>query len=155
MCCIYVNVQAQERNFRRDMSDIKVGDNFDSICKVYDAWYAKNGTGRGSGYVQYSRWQHDTRMRLDGNGCIINATAKTWEAYYEHERAIKTNASQKALLAPVANWQSKGPTNFQLGPTGYAGGIGRVNTLAFQGNSFGASTFWVGTPAVRRAWRNW
>ncbi len=144
---MYMHMSAQERNFRRDLSDIKVGDSFDSICKVYDAWYETNGKQRGSGYVQYSRWKHDTQMRLDGNKRIINSTAKTWESYYAHELAIKNNASQKAMMAPVANWQSMGPTNFTLGLTGYAGGIGRVNTVAFQGNSFGASEFWVGTPA--------
>lgn len=148
MCwCLVQSMQAQERNFKRDYMTIPIGANFDSICKVYDAWYEANGKGRGSGYVQYSRWKYDTQRRLDANRCILNATAKTWEAYYEHERALKDGTAQKGMLAPVANWVSLGPTNFTLAETGYAGGMGRVNTVAFQGNSFGASTFWVGTPA--------
>ncbi|MBK8846536.1 MAG: hypothetical protein IPO27_08375 [Bacteroidetes bacterium] len=144
---LLISLNAQDRNFKADFHNIPVGASFDSICNVYDAWYEINGKGRGSGYVQYSRWKYDTQMRLDDNRRIVNATAKTWEAYYEHERALKTNPTQKGMMAPVANWVSMGPTNFTLGKTGYSGGMGRVNTVAFQGNSFGASNFWVGTPA--------
>jgi hypothetical protein len=147
LCCVQMMLQAQERNFKNDFRAIQVGDSYDSLCAVFDAWYNTHGTGRGTGYKQYARWKEETRNHLDGNKRIINATALTWQNYYAYERDIKNNASQKAMMAPVANWQSLGPTNVTLGPTGYGGGVGRVNTLAFQGNSFGASTFWVGTPA--------
>jgi len=116
---------------------------FVTIQKNAEQYYADKDKSRGSGYKQWKRWEYIHQNRLSKDGKVINVTAKTWESYLEH----KNQYSPGGIMAPnVTNgyWTSIGPTDY-TNLSGWNPGIGRINVIAFHPNN--SSIFWVGMPA--------
>jgi photosystem II stability/assembly factor-like uncharacterized protein len=124
---------------------IEAGAKLPSIVSRYDAYFARRGSGRGSGYRQYSRALEFTAPRLYPSGDLVNTTALTW---FNHFRAVRAPeflaARQAAVTAGIGtgNWRLMGP--LQSLEQADAGDAGRVNVVAF--DPADAMTIYMGTP---------
>jgi photosystem II stability/assembly factor-like uncharacterized protein len=117
------------------------------------AYFADRGTGQGSGYRQYKRWEWFAAPRNYPSDKLVNTTALAWLNDFRAQRSDTFTAAAKlALASGVGNgaWRLVGPTRYVRGQSGYNGGIGRINAIAFHPTQ--PSTFYVGAP-VGGLWR--
>jgi photosystem II stability/assembly factor-like uncharacterized protein len=77
----------------------------------------------------WNRWEWFARARLDENGEITNVNKRNWKAFQELQSAsrVSTNTTNSSY----AFWVPIGPTSFTRIGGGGAGGLGRVNCVAF------------------------
>lgn len=134
---------AQNR-FREKFEEIKAGDNFYTIQKELNDYYAEHATGQGSGYKQYKRWEDYMAPRVYPSGKIMNIEAKVWEEYFAYEDNAK-KGDPNTTFTHSGYWSFVGPTTHVKGNSGYNGGVGRVNCIARHPTL--ASNIFVGTPS--------
>lgn len=120
---------------------------FATIQKQAEEYFANNDKGAGTGYKQWKRWEYMNQSRLTEDGKITNYAMKNMLAYQEY---LDFEGIQLAKPDPNATDVTNGSWYF-LGPTNYTGGsynnigLGRVNCIAFHPTS--SSTIFAGTPA--------
>ncbi|MBL7926846.1 MAG: T9SS type A sorting domain-containing protein [Bacteroidia bacterium] len=90
-------------------------------------------------YYQFKRWEWFMEPRVYPTGQMLNPAAKAFEAF-ENE---KNNSAEK--LTTSGYWFPAGITNYTNGTSGYNGGVGRINCIAFDPNN--ANYIYIGTPA--------
>lgn len=114
---------------------------FITIQQQVEAYYANRDKGRGSGYKQWKRWEYKMRHRLTNDGQIQNYAASNWQGYYDYF------SNQNNISGPESThgqWDPLGIT-YSSTTTGWNGGIGRVNCIAFHPTN--ANIIYIGTPA--------
>ena len=101
-----------------ERTDMKIQD----VEAWADAYFARVGTGQGTGFKQYQRWLYERKFHLDENGYYISAERED-RAYYEAIRAmgIKNRA--------VMNWTELGPQTWTY-TSGWNPGNGRLTSVA-------------------------
>ena len=116
--------------------------------------FGRTGTGRGSGYKQYMRWEETVAPRSYPSGELVNITALAW---INHHRAARSPefASRKAAAAAAGlgtgNWRLVGPKRSLDDQVGGDGDIGRITSIAFHPRD--KSILYAGTPAAG-LWRS-
>jgi photosystem II stability/assembly factor-like uncharacterized protein len=118
-------------------------DDFATIQQTVEQYFEGRDHGRGSGYVQWKRWEYFNKYRLTPDGKITNVAARNWQAYLDYMQKLQTDAPS----APITTFGYWSPLNI-LGWTNGAGwnpGIGRVNVIAFHPTN--SSIFWIGCPS--------
>jgi len=91
-------------------------------------------------YFQFKRWEWFMGPRVYPSGKLINPAAKAFE-----EWQLEANGGYgNSMNSTGGTWSPIGPYNYTLGDTGYAGGIGRINCIAYDPSN--VSTIYVGTP---------
>jgi photosystem II stability/assembly factor-like uncharacterized protein len=121
------------------------GDKLPAIVKRYDEYFARRGTGRGTGYRQYMRGLQFAAPRSSPSGDLVNFTALTW---FNHLRAVRSPEFLSGRAAAIAagvgtgNWRLLGPT--QAAEKADAADPGRVNAIAFHPTD--SRTLYIGTP---------
>ena len=109
------------------------------IQVLAEAHFVNNDKGRGSGYKQYKRWEYKMERQVNADGKLRNFSRLTWDAISE------LNSENSALERSSTSWISLGPTSYTNGPSGYNGGLGRVNVIAFHPTD--VNTIYIGVPA--------
>jgi len=110
-------------------------DDFATIQQQAEAWFEGKDQGRGSGYKQWKRWEYLNQHRLTPDGKITNYSARNWDAFMEIDGSRATNGS----------WYFLAPSSYTNGPSGYNGGLGRVNCIAFHPTN--ENILYVGLPS--------
>jgi photosystem II stability/assembly factor-like uncharacterized protein len=121
------------------------GDKLPAIVTRNREYFARRGSGRGTGYRQYVRGLEFAAPRLYPSGDLVNTTALTW---LNHFRAVRSGEMSAGTAASVAagvgsgNWHLMGPLQ-GLEP-GDVGDPGRINAVAF--DPADARTIYIGSP---------
>jgi photosystem II stability/assembly factor-like uncharacterized protein len=124
---------------------LEPGDKFPAIAERRNEYYARRGTGRGSGYRQYMRWQEFAAPRTGPSGDLVNLTALTWVNHFRAVRSPDFLAGREAAIAAgigTGSWRLVGPAQAVQKPEG--GDIGRINAIAFHPSD--PRTLYIGTP---------
>lgn len=111
----------------------------EQVQQLADAYFADRDKGRGSGYKQYKRWEYRIQRMVNSDGRLKNFSKLTYDAIQEME-----SMSSPENMMP-ANWTAMGPVNYSNGNSGYNGGLGRVNVVAFHPTN--ANIIYIGVPA--------
>ncbi|MBT8256551.1 MAG: HYR domain-containing protein, partial [Bacteroidia bacterium] len=110
------------------------------IQTLAETHFAESDLGRGSGYKQFKRWEYNMERMVNQDGRILNFN----KLIYDVTKDIRSENSPIERSMP-ANWTSLGPTMYTNGNSGYNGGLGRVNVIAFHPTN--ANTIYIGMPA--------
>jgi photosystem II stability/assembly factor-like uncharacterized protein len=89
-------------------------------------------------YYQFKRWEWFMEPRVYPTGKMVNPAAKAFEAF-----EAENNSAEK--LSNNGFWNPAGIVNYVNGASGYNGGVGRINCIAFDPNN--ANYIYIGTPA--------
>jgi photosystem II stability/assembly factor-like uncharacterized protein len=119
-------------------------DDFDTIRQNAEQYFSGRDKGRGSGYVQWKRWEYLNQNRLTPEGKITNIEARNWQAVRDYDLAHPMDGITGPVSVPNGHWESLGIIYFTDG-NGWNPGIGRVNVIAFHPTS--QIIFWIGCPS--------
>lgn len=117
-------------------------DDFATIQEQVNAYFEGKDKGRGTGYKQWKRWEYFNERRLDEEGRIQNVAARTMKGQRQHEMIFE-NGSRTTTFGGF--WNQIGPTSYTTGNSGYNGGLGRCNVIAFHPTS--SSIVYAGMPS--------
>lgn len=98
----------------------------EEIVNVAEAYFADKDKGRGSGYVQFKRWEYMANRLKDENGYITPFAAKLQEL--ERQNAYLNSTSENRV--PLSdNWEELGP-DYWSATTSWNPGVGRITGIA-------------------------
>jgi photosystem II stability/assembly factor-like uncharacterized protein len=109
------------------------------IKTLAEDYFETSDKGRGSGYKQYKRWEYIMERKVNADGRILNFSQLSWEVINE------LNSQNPPVGRSSGTWTSMGPTSYVNGQSGYNGGLGRVNVIAFHPTN--ANTIYIGVPS--------
>ncbi len=111
------------------------------IQEEAENYFKDAGTGRGTGYKQYKRWEYAAQMELDDNGVKIPNDELNKQARLSR-RSNKRDKNPQ-LLGVDGEWKELGPT-YKNGTSGWNPGVGRVTSIGLDDNN--ANHLIVGGP---------
>lgn len=114
---------------------------FNEIVERVEREYQGKYKGRGSGYIQFKRWEEFNRTRLDRDGKVVNLQQILLENFSDYNNKYLPPANLNFDCA----WQQEGGNTYQKIASGHNGGLGRVNCIAI--DPADANTIYAGTPA--------
>jgi hypothetical protein len=133
---------AQETIFdMMERTDIRLNE-VEQFAKDY---FAKSGTGKGTGYKQYQRWLYERKFHLDENGNYISPTQE-FETFLEAAEAVQYNAPNTVgdgAEAVAGIWSELGPFNWTR-TSGWNPGTGRLVSMAIHPSNL--NVIYVGSP---------
>ena len=92
------------------------------IQSVAEAYFAQTGTGRGTGYKQYKRWEFNSQHDMDENGYLPTNEALLVEFF-----KTKTDFQENRMV-DSSNWEELGPTTWNS-TSGWNPGVGRITSF--------------------------
>ncbi|QHI34990.1 Dispase autolysis-inducing protein [Kordia antarctica] len=100
----------------------------EQIQQEAEAYFAIRGTGKGTGYKNYKRWEYHAQRALKDNGVL-----KPISHYYnELERYNnELNQNSEATNADIGSWEQLGPLSFTTSSSS-TGALGRLKALAVE-----------------------
>lgn len=113
---------------------------FYSIQKAAKAYFDEHGTGKGTGWKQYKRWEYMHAQRVGADGKILSADHMLHEVEQYHKQHPTNKRSSLS-----GNWRELGPINLPGNGTGQPNGLGRINCIAFHPTQ--ADIMFVGAPS--------
>ncbi|NNF02334.1 MAG: T9SS type A sorting domain-containing protein [Bacteroidia bacterium] len=117
-------------------------DDFAQIQQMMEQHFEGKDKGRGSGYKQWKRWEYLNSRRLTSEGKITNWAERNFDEYH---RYMAMHDTEDQRMITNGSWTSMAPSSWVNGTSGYNGGLGRVNCVAFHPTI--VSTIYIGTPA--------
>ncbi|MFN3405367.1 MAG: Ig-like domain-containing protein [Cytophagaceae bacterium] len=114
--------------------------NFFDVQKEADRYFDSVGTGRGTGYKQYKRWEYETSLEIDENGNRISKKVIEEETKKARARFARTSEDAQVLSA---TWTELGP-DYMNATSGWNPGVGRVTAIAVE--PVNQQLIYVGTP---------
>ena len=137
------------------------GEKIFDVAARYDEHFARVGTGKGTGFNQYSRWLDFMSSRTTPAGDLLNITTLTFLSYNEEVRSREFREARAAAVAAgigTGNWRPVGPARAAIAAEG--GDIGRINAIAFDPRRPGtiyaataASGLWM-SPDEGKTWKS-
>ncbi|MFZ4545064.1 MAG: T9SS type A sorting domain-containing protein [Saprospiraceae bacterium] len=110
------------------------------IGSIAEAYFAKAGRVRGTGYKQYERWKYEQKFHLNEDGSFISRTSES-QAYQAALPALRNNAS-KDRKGPTP-WKQLGPSSWTR-TSGWNPGVGRLTSVAVHPSD--EKTMYVSSP---------
>ncbi|MCU0433613.1 MAG: T9SS type A sorting domain-containing protein [Bacteroidia bacterium] len=114
--------------------DLKVSE-IDALATDY---FARVGTGRGTGYKQYQRWKYESQFHLNDQGYLRDISEE--EAAYDQ---FSAQSNQRIGFVPVGSWTQLGPTTWNR-TSGWNPGNGRLTAMAIHPSN--TNIIYVGSP---------
>ncbi len=113
--------------------------NYYEVVKQYNAYFKTHGTGKGSGYKMFKRWEAETKYWVDEQGNRISAAH-----YAEELRKINASAANRTINSTASTtWIDLGPANWNS-TSSWAPGLGRVEAIAI--HPLNANIIYAGSP---------
>ncbi len=109
------------------------------IQELAETYFVNKDKGRGSGYKQYKRWEYKMERSVNADGKIQNFSKLTWDV------SSLLNSGNSPVRSLAGDWTSLGPSTYTNGTSGYNGGLGRVNVIAFHPTD--SDIIYIGVPA--------
>ena len=91
------------------------------IQAVAEPYFEIAGTGKGTGYKQYKRWEYNALHSMDEQGNILTKEALLNE-YFRNEQ-------DQNRLVDDSNWEELGPTTWNS-TSGWNPGVGRITSFS-------------------------
>ncbi len=107
--------------------------NTSSISEIQESarkYFLIKGTGKGTGYKQYKRWEYNAKRMQSENGEIRSSHFFSKE-YAKYNATL--NKRSRQIQSSQGKWEALGPTNWTA-TSGYNPGIGRVTSIAIDKN---------------------
>ncbi len=108
------------------------------IQKKAEEHFEKVGTGKGTGYKQFKRWEYNALREMNENGYL----ADPYTYYEEHQRFQRQYRQKMRKRGRIAqggnktgNWTELGPT-YKNGTSGWNPGVGRITSIAVDENNY-------------------
>ncbi|MCP4520407.1 MAG: T9SS type A sorting domain-containing protein [Cytophagales bacterium] len=91
------------------------------------------GTGRGTGYKQFKRWEYNALREMDEDGYLPDQ----YTQYQEHQRFQRAykRKNRTARVSSESNWSELGPTYWNQ-TSGWNPGVGRITSIAVDENNY-------------------
>lgn len=102
----------------------------EQIQKVADKYFEINGTGKGSGYKQYKRWEYIASLELDENGYRMSTKSMN-NSIRKYRSGLTKSGEMPPASGSTGNWQELGPTYWDA-TSGWNPGVGRVTSIAVE-----------------------
>lgn len=105
-----------------------------SLLEVQESaknYFSKKGTGKGTGYKQYKRWEYNAQ-RLQSEKGMIRSNHFFLKEYEKYNASLNLQR-RKFQNNEQGKWESLGPTNWTA-TSGYNPGVGRITSLAIDQN---------------------
>ncbi len=109
------------------------------IQDLASTYFINSDKGRGSGYKQYKRWEYKMERMVNADGKLQNFSKLNWDVI------ASIDSENSSIERSTGAWTPLGPTSYTNGNSGYNGGLGRVNVIAFHPTD--ANTIYIGVPA--------
>ncbi len=104
-----------------------------------ERYFEKKGTGKGSGYKQFKRWEFIALKKMGPDGYL-----KPDHFYFEELKRVNKYENQKVNQALTNdNWIELGPTYWNQ-TSGWNPGVGRITSIAI--NPSNSNNIVIGTP---------
>lgn len=122
----------------QDIIDLMNQDNvvLEDVKQSADDYFSVIGTGQGTGYKLYKRWEHHAMTRLQPDGKVMSL-----EAMAAAVADTRIEGDDRAIS--VSDWTELGPVAW-TNTSGYNPGVGRVTTIAVEPVS--QNIIYVGSP---------
>ena len=117
-------VQAQEYLDMIEAGTFTIAEIQDSAQSHFD----EVGTGRGTGYKQFKRWEYQA-LRLQNDEGYLTQETEYIEELQRFEAYLNENPSARSASGGTGNWVEEGPTPWE-DYQGWSPGIGRVTGFA-------------------------
>jgi len=119
---------------------------FQEIKAEYDKYFETHEKERGTGYKQFERWMYYMEPRVGEQGEWQNPQSLTWNNYrtYLKDRTFAADQTNKTS-STNGSWSFFGSQDHVRGNSGYNGGIGRINVIAFHPTN--SNIIFAGAPA--------
>lgn len=138
------NVNSQKQNWRT--STLKKNSNYYEIVKKEEEYLApildKNNRKNKKQIKQFRRWAAFWKDRVLPDGSFVSATYTYNEWKKEQQRQNDSKSFNNTISA--VNWTLVGPSTQPVSNIGYYPGMGRINTVAFNGTNI--DTMYIGSP---------
>ena len=98
----------------------------DEIRANAEAYFLNKDKGRGSGYVQYKRWDYNAKRMVNEDGYLSTTTENIaeWERYNAY-----LNETAQNRMSTNDNWTDLGPTSWTQ-TSGWNPGVGRITGIS-------------------------
>ncbi|MEM0998376.1 MAG: 3-coathanger stack domain-containing protein [Bacteroidota bacterium] len=121
------------------------GHTFHDIQQAFYDYYETHDVKRGDGHKQFKRWEYYMESRAGEDGTVMNPQVKAFNNYLEYVQTRSFTEETERTASLGGDWTFFGSQDHIKGTTGYNGGIGRINVVAFHPTN--ASTIYAGAPA--------
>ncbi|MBV1922901.1 MAG: hypothetical protein KUG68_02615, partial [Flavobacteriaceae bacterium] len=91
------------------------------IQEVAEAYFEVKGTGKGSGYKQFKRWEYNSLHSMNESGFLTTKEIQLKEFF-------RNNKNQNRLV-DSSNWEELGPTTWNS-TSGWNPGVGRITSFS-------------------------
>ncbi len=122
--CLGVSLEAQE--YKEMMTQFEKY-TFEDIQQSAEAYFEERGTGKGSGYKHWKRWEFNAQRMIDDEGYLKP------DRYYFHELAefnrVRNLKNEGRSEQCASDWKALGPVELNI-TSGYNPGIGRITSFA-------------------------
>ena len=119
---VFTSVSAQEYLEMIDEGTYTVAE----IVESAQAYFADKDKGRGSGYVQFKRWEYMANRQKNENGYLTPISEKLAELENYNAYLNETSENRMSLND---NWEELGPTYWNA-TTSWNPGVGRITGIA-------------------------
>ena len=97
------------------------------ITEVAEKHFEKTGTGKGSGYKQFKRWQYIAERSMDGNtGKVLSPEERYKRIVKYNKRQNKERAARKTISG---EWEIMGPVSAENTTASHTPGMGRISAI--------------------------
>ena len=94
-------------------------------------YFEIRGTGRGTGYKSFKRWEYNAIRMQDENGFLKSSSFYINEL--ERYNSEINNATPSSQTSLVSSWEQLGPTSWNQ-TSGWNPGVGRITSIAIDTN---------------------
>lgn len=101
-----------------------------SVQEIIDnaeAYFENRDKGKGSGYVQFKRWEYMAKRLMNEDGYLMSITERLAEL--ERYNAYLNETASSREFANAADWQDLGPFDWNQA-TGWNPGVGRITGIS-------------------------
>lgn len=139
LACVlsFLNMESQDYLEMMNSEEFTVQE----IQNTAQAYFETKGTGRGTGYKSFKRWEYNAIRMQDENGFL-----KPSSFYYDELERYNSeinNSSRINRTSLVSNWEELGPAYWNQ-TSGWNPGVGRITSIAIDANN--ANHIIVGSP---------
>lgn len=139
LACVlsFLNMESQDYLEMMNSEEFTVQE----IQNTAKAYFETKGTGRGTGYKSFKRWEYNAIRMQDENGFL-----KPSSFYYDELERYNSeinNSSRINRTSLVSNWEELGPAYWNQ-TSGWNPGVGRITSIAIDANN--ANHIIVGSP---------
>jgi len=130
LACVlsFLNMESQDYLEMMNSEEFTVQE----IQNTAQAYFETKGTGRGTGYKSFKRWEYNAIRMQDENG-FLKPSSFYFDELERYNSEIN-NSSRINRTSLVSNWEELGPAYWNQ-TSGWNPGVGRITSIAIDANN--------------------